>query len=120
MSARFRAEAATDLLMGSQVGPPREFIPPVERGSNSPAPQQAPAPGYRGKERDRGDRDQSAYSSAESPLRRHASPTCYASREATRSHHAYPDDASAQIDLLGAPWLVISEEPTVANRPERR
>jgi len=26
LSAGFRAEAATDLLMGSQVGPPREFI----------------------------------------------------------------------------------------------
>jgi hypothetical protein len=27
---------------------------------------------------------------------------------------ADPDDASAQIDLLGVPWLMISEEPSAA------
>jgi hypothetical protein len=27
---------------------------------------------------------------------------------------ADPDDASAQIDLMGVPWLMISEEPSAA------
>jgi len=30
------------------------------------------------------------------------------------AQHADPDDASAQIDLLGVPWLMISEEPSAA------
>jgi hypothetical protein len=27
-------------------------------------------------------------------------------------YSADPDDASAQIDLIGVPWLMISEEPS--------
>jgi hypothetical protein len=27
---------------------------------------------------------------------------------------ADPDDASAQIDLIGVPWLMIGEEPSAA------
>jgi hypothetical protein len=33
-------------------------------------------------------------------------------------YSADPDDASAQIDLIGVPWLMISEEPSVG--AERR
>jgi hypothetical protein len=36
------------------------------------------------------------------------------SRDKASARRQDPDDASAQIDLLGAPWLVISEEPTAA------
>jgi len=31
---------------------------------------------------------------------------------------ADPDDVSAQVDLIGVPWLMIGEEPS--GRPERR
>jgi hypothetical protein len=30
-------------------------------------------------------------------------------------YSADPDDASAQIDLLGVPWLMIGEEPSAAS-----
>jgi hypothetical protein len=35
-------------------------------------------------------------------------------RRSPRSHQADPDDISAQIDLIGVPWLTIGEEPSAA------
>jgi hypothetical protein len=30
------------------------------------------------------------------------------------AHRPDPDDASAQIDLIGVPWMIISREPSAA------
>jgi len=28
------------------------------------------------------------------------------------AHRPDPDDASAQIDLIGMPWMIVSQEPS--------
>jgi hypothetical protein len=36
------------------------------------------------------------------------------------AHRPDPDDASAQIDLIGVPWMIVSQEPSaVANGGSR-